>query len=57
MCETELFGLVELYYVTAKIMQAFKAIRQPPDGFVAVKVSGAGVLIPNNRATLQLLPA
>lgn len=50
---TELYGLVELFYVTARLLQCFKAVRKPDDG-VEVKSTGAGVLLPPHGATLQL---
>ncbi|KAF2481801.1 cytochrome P450 [Neohortaea acidophila] len=52
-CPGKLFGLVELFHVTARIMQRFQAIRKP-EGEAPVRVTGAGVLLPPDGARLQL---
>lgn len=49
----ELFALVEMYYVTARIMQRFKAFKQS-DKRVGTASSGAGVLIPPEGAMLSV---
>ncbi|KAK2590908.1 hypothetical protein QQS21_011406 [Conoideocrella luteorostrata] len=52
-CPGQLFGLVEMFYTTARIMQRFRGIRLP-SGAAQVRRLGAGVLLPPGGAEVQL---
>lgn len=49
----ELFGLVEMFYVTARIVQHFEAISLPDDSGSPIKKLGAGVMLPPDGALVQ----
>lgn len=52
-CPGQLFGLVELFYTTARLLQRFSDIRVPK-GQEPVRPKGAGLMMPPEGARVQL---